>query len=696
MRGDRRHGADQQVGRERRRRIVVAGRKPGRAFDPFRSVGTEQRRAQRELLPLPVGQHGDRAVATPAQCPEQGAFGHDFGSACGVIDARQQRDCLGIVRPAFDRDRALARRGEPFVGGERMADSDFTQAVEPGGGEQRRVRLAGGELGQPGRDVSAERDYLAVRAGMEHLRGAARGAGPDPRALGKRGDRCGPDQNVADILAGQDGGDDDLARAGRFDVLGRVDRDVDLAGKQPGIEFLGPQRLAADLRERPVLDPVAAGGDGDEFDVRFAQAVGGGKARLGLLGLGHGEGRTAGAETERPGTIGHGGLCYPPNCFRGSQDEGLSMKVVLGIESSCDETAAALVTDGRAILAQRIASQDDEHRPYGGVVPEIAARTHAERLAPLIEGTLNDAGMTLHDLDAIAATAGPGLIGGVMVGLVTAKALAMASDKPLIAINHLEGHALSPRLADPTLEFPYLLLLVSGGHCQILRIDGLGQYRRLATTIDDALGEAFDKTAKILGLGFPGGPAVERLARAGDAGAVRLPRPLVGSGEPHFSFAGLKSAVLRVKQAQDGACPSTGSGRADDSSNARRAGRAEPVEAYSDADIAASSPGAALDCVIDRTRIALGKAGEVSALVVAGGVAANQAMRSALEALAGEHALRFVAPPRALCTDNAAMIAWAGVERLALGQDDPLDIAARPRWPLDPAAETVRGAGVKA
>jgi N6-L-threonylcarbamoyladenine synthase len=350
------------------------------------------------------------------------------------------------------------------------------------------------------------------------------------------------------------------------------------------------------------------------------------------------------------------------------------MTVVLGIESSCDETAAALVTDGRVILAQRIASQDDEHRPYGGVVPEIAARAHAERLAPLIEATLVDAGMALADVDAVAATAGPGLIGGVMVGLVTAKALAMASNKPLIAVNHLEGHALSPRLADPSLEYPYLLLLVSGGHCQILRVEGLGEYRRLATTIDDALGEAFDKTAKILGLGFPGGPAVERLAATGNPRAVKLPRPLVGSGEPHFSFAGLKSAVLRAKQAL---------------------GEGAPTPAYTDADIAASFQQAAIDCVIDRTRIALAKAGEVNALVVAGGVAANQAMRAALELLAIGQGLPFVAPPLPLCTDNAAMIAWAGIERLALGQDDPLDTTARPRWPLDPAAEPVRGAGVK-
>lgn len=344
---------------------------------------------------------------------------------------------------------------------------------------------------------------------------------------------------------------------------------------------------------------------------------------------------------------------------------------VLGIESSCDETAVALVTGNRRIVAQRIASQDAEHAPYGGVVPEIAARAHADRLAPMIADVMAEAGMELRDLSAIAATAGPGLIGGVMVGLVSAKALAMAGEVPLLAINHLEGHALSPRLADASLEFPYLLLLVSGGHCQILRVEGVGQYRRLATTIDDALGEAFDKTAKILGLGYPGGPAVERLAREGDASKVKLPRPLLGSAEPHFSFAGLKSAVLRAKEAQG----------AD----------------YSDADIAASFQQAAIDCLLDRLAHSLDASGALPALVVAGGVASNHAIRTALETFAASRTIRFVAPPLALCTDNAAMIAWAGQERLALGAtSDPLDIAARPRWPLDADAEPVRGAGYKA
>ena len=350
---------------------------------------------------------------------------------------------------------------------------------------------------------------------------------------------------------------------------------------------------------------------------------------------------------------------------------GTEPHIVLGIESSCDETAVALVTADRRVLAERIASQEAEHAPYGGVVPEIAARAHAERLAPMLEGVMADAGLTLADVDAIAATAGPGLIGGVMVGLVSGKALAMAADKPLIAVNHLEGHALSPRLADADLAFPYLLLLVSGGHCQILAVEGVGQYRRLATTIDDALGEAFDKTAKILGLGYPGGPAVEKLARDGDAKAVPLPRPLKGSKEPHFSFAGLKSAVLRAHD--------SGEHRAED--------------------IAASFQQAAVECLIDRLTKALNENGPFPALVVAGGVAANQAVRGALETLAANHGMRFVAPPLKLCTDNAAMIAWAGCERLAADPEfagDPLDLKARPRWPLDADADAVRGAGVKA
>ena len=343
------------------------------------------------------------------------------------------------------------------------------------------------------------------------------------------------------------------------------------------------------------------------------------------------------------------------------------MTLILGLESSCDDSAVALVTSDRRILAQAVVGQNAAHQPYGGVVPEIAARAHVEILPELIQRVLNDAKLSVHDVDAVAATAGPGLIGGVMVALLAGKGLALAAGKPLIAINHLEGHALSPRLVDPDLDFPYLLLLVSGGHCQLLEVRGIGAYRRLATTIDDAAGEAFDKAAKLLGLTYPGGPAIEELARSGDANAVPLPRPLVGSGERHFSFAGLKSAVQRAVASGD----------------------------YKPEDIAASFQQAVVDCLVDRTALALSKT-EAPTLVVAGGVAANQAIRRALAELAAREGRRFSVPPGWLCTDNAAMIAWAGAERFAAGLCDGLDAPARARWPLDESAEKVRGAGVKA
>jgi N6-L-threonylcarbamoyladenine synthase len=343
------------------------------------------------------------------------------------------------------------------------------------------------------------------------------------------------------------------------------------------------------------------------------------------------------------------------------------MALILGLESSCDDSAVALVTSDRQIVAQRVVGQNQAHAPFGGVVPEIAARAHVEVLPGLVREVLDEADVALAEVDAIAATAGPGLIGGVMVGLLTAKGLALASGKPLVAVNHLEGHALSPRLVDAGLGFPYILLLASGGHCQLLEVRGVGDYRRLATTIDDAAGEAFDKAAKLLGLPYPGGPAIENFARDGDAKAVPLPRPLVGSAEPHFSFAGLKSAVQR----------------------AVAAGSHKP------ADIAASFQQAVVDCFVDRTRRALALS-DAPALVVAGGVAANAAVRAALQDLAHEQGRAFSVPPGWLCTDNAAMIAWAGAERFAAGLIDGLDAPARARWPLDEGAEAVRGAGVKA
>jgi N6-L-threonylcarbamoyladenine synthase len=341
--------------------------------------------------------------------------------------------------------------------------------------------------------------------------------------------------------------------------------------------------------------------------------------------------------------------------------------IVLGIETSCDETAVAVVDDTRRIRSNLVLSQLDEHRPYGGVVPEIAARSHLDHLDGLVQRALGEAGVAVADLDGIAATGGPGLIGGVFVGVMTAKAIAAASAKPFLAVNHLEGHALSVRLLAP-LDFPYLLLLISGGHCQLVAVRGVGRYERYGTTIDDAVGEAFDKTAKLLGLGYPGGPAVERAAEAGDPARFDLPRPLLGRPGADFSFSGLKTAVRHkvAELAPDGA-PS-------------------PQDS---ADLAASFQAAVAEVLADRCRNALDRfraAGAEGPLVVAGGVAANQALRARLTAEAEAAGTEMIAPPPWLCTDNAAMIAWAGLERLGLGLTDGLDFAPRPRWPLEDLA----------
>lgn len=339
---------------------------------------------------------------------------------------------------------------------------------------------------------------------------------------------------------------------------------------------------------------------------------------------------------------------------------------VMGIETSCDETAVAVVEAPAGtqpvgkILSNTVYSQLTEHRRFGGVVPEIAARAHLERIDGLVAQALDEAGVGLADLDGIAATGGPGLIGGVMVGVMTAKALAFAHDKPFLAVNHLEGHALSVRLTEPV-EFPYLLLLVSGGHCQLLTVRGPGDFTRLGTTIDDAAGECFDKTAKLLGLGFPGGPAVEKAAVGGDPRRFALPRPMWRKPGCDFSFSGLKTAVRQTVEKLPSGDP-----------------RAV-------ADLCASFQRTVGDVFADRCGNALALAPS-STLVVAGGVAANVYLRGRLEEVAVKHGAKLVAPPVKLCTDNGAMIAWAGVERLRLGQVDALDFRPRPRWPLDPAA----------
>ena len=352
--------------------------------------------------------------------------------------------------------------------------------------------------------------------------------------------------------------------------------------------------------------------------------------------------------------------------------------LVLGIETTCDETAAAVIerTSDDAgnfqarILSNIVRSQTEEHAPYGGVVPEIAARAHVDVLDGIIAHAMQDAGVGFAQLSGIAAAAGPGLIGGVIVGLTTAKAIALVHRMPLIAVNHLEAHALTPRLTNG-IAFPYCLFLASGGHTQIVAVRGVGDYVRLGTTVDDAMGEAFDKIAKMLGLPFPGGPQVERAAAAGDAKRFAFPRPMLGRADANFSLSGLKTAVRN------------------------EASRMTPLREQDVADLCAGFQAAVLDSTADRISVGLRifneRFGAPTALVAAGGVASNQAIRRALQDVAGKSRIPLIVPPPTLCTDNGAMIAWAGAERLALGMIDDLDAAPRARWALDADAKAPPG-----
>ena len=353
--------------------------------------------------------------------------------------------------------------------------------------------------------------------------------------------------------------------------------------------------------------------------------------------------------------------------------------IVLGIESSCDETAAALVNEKKEILGEALLSQE-EHKAFGGVVPEIAARSHLDHIDNILEQCFAKTNLTLSDVDAIAASSGPGLIGGVVVGVMTAKALSIALKKPFIAVNHLEGHALAARISNDV-TFPYLLLLVSGGHCQILVVKDVDKYERLGTTIDDAVGEAFDKVAKMLGLGYPGGPAVEKLAASGDESRFTLPRPLIGSQDCNLSFSGLKTAVRKIVEtnASDGEIA-----HAD-------------IPKHDLADICACFQYTATDCLCRKLKRAITYFKEKyptgKNLVVSGGVASNTYLRAKLQKLADDNDLIFAAPPIRFCTDNGVMIAWAGLERFRKGYTSELDFKPRPRWPLDADAPKAAGAG---
>lgn len=356
----------------------------------------------------------------------------------------------------------------------------------------------------------------------------------------------------------------------------------------------------------------------------------------------------------------------------------MGMLTALGIESSCDDTAAAVVCgrpgEPATIRSSVVFGQGDLHAAFGGVVPEIAARAHAERLDMVAKQALDKAGTGLEDIDLIAVTAGPGLIGGVLSGVMFAKGLAAATGTPILGVNHLAGHALTPRLTD-ALPFPYLLLLVSGGHCQFLKVDSATGFRRLGGTIDDAPGEAFDKVAKLLGLPQPGGPAVEECAVEGDPDRFPLPKPLLDRPGCDFSFSGLKTAVVR---ARDALVAEQGGLKQDDRN-----------------DLCAGFQSAVVDVIAEKSRRAILAAGDISAFAVAGGVAANGPIRAALKTVASDAGVAFTAPPLALCTDNGAMIAWAGIELWSAGQRDDMGFSARPRWPLDTTAPAMLGSGKK-
>ncbi len=353
--------------------------------------------------------------------------------------------------------------------------------------------------------------------------------------------------------------------------------------------------------------------------------------------------------------------------------------IVLGIESSCDETACAIVNDKREILGHTVLSQQ-EHIAFGGVVPEIAARAHLEHIDEIIETTVKQAQISLENVDAIAAAAGPGLIGGVVVGVMAAKALALALNKPFVAVNHLEGHALCARLSNDV-KYPYLLLLVSGGHCQILIVKDVGEYERLGTTIDDAAGEAFDKVAKMLDLGYPGGPMIEKRASTGNETRFSLPRPLIGSNDCNLSFSGLKTAVRKLIESYspDGTLEHAN------------------ISPQDVSDICACFQYTATDCLVRKLKKAIEifkqKYPNGQDLVVSGGVAANTYLRSKLKELAEKNGLTFSAPPIRFCTDNGVMIAWAGLERFEKGYTNELNFKPRPRWPLDENAPKAAGAG---
>lgn len=699
--GARLDGAAQIVGGG----LDVVGERDAGLFAPAAgAVRAQPLGDQGQPVALDPGMGPDRGAARAFKHTHGGAFGLDGQGGVGVVEGGgPQVQARRVVRADLQGQRPLSGRGHKGVDGQQGADTlAVAQAVEARGRQQNGLEIARGQTLQPGVDIAAQQCDAQVGAQRQNLGLAPQAGGADPGPFGQVIQAVEPfaDEGVAGIFARGYGGQDQSRRRLDRHILERMDGQVAAPVHEGGLDLAREQGLAPDLHQPPVLDAVAAGDDGHErqkgvaLGIGNAQGASQGVAHMARLGQGQGGAAGADAKGAWQGEIFEfapvrtdrylGWMSFEADyssAARAATPVSARALTVLGIETSCDETAASVVRqfpDGTAqVLSSVVHSQVDDHAAYGGVVPEIAARSHVETLDGCVRRALAEAGadggaLDWSALDAIAATAGPGLVGGVMVGLSYAKGAALGRDLPLVAVNHLEGHAVSARLGQ-AVAYPFLLLLVSGGHCQLLEVRGIGDMTRLGTTLDDAAGEAFDKIAKVMGLGYPGGPALERLAARGRAeGAARfvLPRALLGRRDCDFSFSGLKTAAARLAQAV-----------------ATEQDRADLALAVQDAIARQLAERSERALALFRERHGGGDRPVFvrPVFVVAGGVAANRAVRARLTAVAEDQGFDFVAPPMAYCTDNAAMIALAGAERLRLGLVSALSVAARPRWPLDEA-----------
>ncbi len=657
-------------------------------FVKFRAVLAQDEAAEIDAVACDFGMACNRRPAGAVEHAQESSF-HGQSKAGGRMqNGTKPHARLMVVAAHGNADCALSDGGQEIVLVENFRHvMRQAEAFQSSQSQKRCIAIAAFQFGKPCLDIAAQKIDAQIGTQFFHHRLAAQRGRADQRARRKCHEAFGArrDEDIAHILAREEAGNIQPIRQNGRQIFGRMDRNIDFAGELGEIDFLGEQTFAAGLGKSAVENLVTHHLDDDDFDSLSVNAMCLCQKAPGLVSLSQGQ-RAPACANFQPGPCPHHALdiCIVFGADyrvsrRGakgrpfsSQGQNRPPMRVLGIETTCDETAAAVVSlspGGHGdILSNEVMSQIAEHAAYGGVVPEIAARAHLDVLDRLVGRALADAGLRLDQIDGVAAAAGPGLIGGVIVGLTFGKALALAAGKPFIGVNHLEAHALTARLTDGV-DFPYLLLLVSGGHTQLLSVRGVGDYRRIGTTIDDAIGEAFDKVAKMLGLPYPGGPQVEKQALNGDPQRFEFPRPMLRRPGADFSFSGLKTAVrLEVE-------------------------RIAPLRPHDVADVCASFQAAVVDVVIDRIRGALRifrqQDGDPRALVVAGGVAANGAIRRALGRFAGESGLNLIMPSPALCTDNGAMIAWAGIERLRRGMIDGMDFPARPRWPLDPQAERV-------